>query len=115
MNISQLTELLKALDSVTGPAAPDGPSEPAHPWEIGENYLVRTVTQILTGQLVAVYPAELVLVDAAWIADTGRYADAIESASFSEVEPYPTGRRVIVSRGAVIDATTITALPREQK
>jgi hypothetical protein len=83
-------------------------------WEIGKAYLIRTVTMIDTGRLVAVTPQELVLEDAAWIADTGRFAQAVASAEFAEVEPFPSGR-VIVGRGSIIDAVQITALPRAQK
>lgn len=83
-------------------------------WEIGKNYLIRTVTMIDTGRLVAVSYHELVLEDAAWIADTGRFAQAIASAEFSDVEPFPNGR-VIVGRGAIVDAVQIPKLPRQQK
>ena len=90
-------------------------SEQTGPWQIGENYLIRTVTMTLTGQLSYVGEHELGLTDAAWIADTGRYANAVASGSFSEVEPYPDGKVVIVGRGAVIDAVTIDFdLPRTQ-
>lgn len=86
-----------------------------HPYEIGSNYFIRTVTHHYTGRLVAVYQHELVLVDAAWIADDGRFADAMATGSFSEVEPYPAGK-LIIGRGAVLDAFVITfALPRDQK
>ena len=84
------------------------------PWEIGKNYLIRTVTVIDTGRLVAVGPQELVLESAAWIADTGRFAGALTSCDFSEVEPFPEGR-VILGRGSVIDAVQITSLPTKQK
>lgn len=83
-------------------------------WEIGANYLIRTVTMIDTGRLVAVTAQELVLEDAAWIADTGRFADAVEKAEFDEVEPFPAGR-VILGRGGVIDAVKIKTLPRSQR
>jgi hypothetical protein len=84
-------------------------------WEVGKNYLIRTVTMINTGKLVAVTDQELVLEDAAWIADTGRFADALkDTKKFSEVEPFPDGK-VIVGRGAIVDAVKITFLPREQK
>lgn len=83
-------------------------------WEIGKCYLVRTVTMIDTGRLVAVTEHELVLEDAAWIADTGRFADAVKRAEFCEVEPFPDGR-VILGRGAVIDAVQIATSPRSQK
>lgn len=83
-------------------------------WEIGQNYLIRTVTMVDTGRVVAVTQHEVVLEDAAWIADTGRFAQAVEKAEFGEVEPFPSGR-VIVGRGAIIDAVKITVLPRSQK
>ena len=84
------------------------------PWIIGKAYLIRTVTMIQTGRLVVVTPQELVLEDAAWIADTGRFADALKTGNFNEVEPFPDGQ-VIVGRGAVIDAVQIAKTPREQK
>ena len=37
-------------------------------WQIGKNYLIRTVTMIDTGRLVGITDHELVLEDAAWIA-----------------------------------------------
>ena len=83
-------------------------------WKIGANYLIRTVTMIDTGRLVAVTEHELVLEDAAWIADTGRFSDALLSCDFNEVEPFPAGR-VIVGRGSVIDAVEINKLPRAKK
>jgi hypothetical protein len=86
-----------------------------HPYKIGENYFIRTVTFHYTGKLTAVYAQELVLEDAAWIADDGRFADSLDKGSFNEVEPYPVGQ-VIIGRGSVIDATTVTfPLPRKQK
>lgn len=83
-------------------------------WEIGKIYLIRTVTMIDTGRLVGVTQQELILEDAAWIADTGRFADALKSAEFGEVEPFPDGR-VIVGRGSVIDAVQIKIAVRSQK
>ena len=82
---------------------------------VGKNIFIRTVTMALTGRLVAVYDQELLLEDAAWIADTGRYANAVASGDFSEIEPYPDGKQVPVGRGAIIDAVEISTLPRTQK
>jgi hypothetical protein len=86
----------------------------ASAWEIGKVYLIRTVTMIDTGRLVAVTEHELVLEDAAWVADTGRFAQAVEKAEFGEVEPFPAGR-VVLGRGSVIDAVVIKMAPRSQK
>lgn len=83
-------------------------------WEIGQPYLIRTVTMVDTGRVVAVTQQEIILEDAAWIADTGRFSDAIEKAEFGEVEPFPNGR-VILGRGAIIDAVKIKTLPRSKK
>jgi len=83
-------------------------------WDIGDIYLIRTVTMIDTGRLVGVTSQELILEDAAWIADTGRFADALKSAQFNEVEPFPDGK-VIIGRGSVIDAVKIKITQRSQK
>jgi hypothetical protein len=81
---------------------------------VGRAYLVRTVTHYYTGRLVAVNDAELLLEDAAWIADTGRYADSLASGSLGEVEPMQGN--LILSRGAIVDAVEWKhALPRDQK
>ena len=86
----------------------------AHPFKIGKPYLIRTVTMIDTGIVKAVYPTEIILTDAAWIAETGRFSDAVKKAEFDEVEPFPEGE-VIIGRSAIIDAVEITKLPRSQK
>lgn len=83
-------------------------------WKIGKVYLIRTVTMIDTGRLVSVTPQELVLEDAAWIADTGRFSDAVKAAAFNETEPFPDGQ-VIVGRGGIIDAVEIQSVQRSQK
>lgn len=86
----------------------------SHPYEIGKPYLIRTVSMIDTGRIVEVTPTEIVLEDAAWIADTGRFSDALKSCRFNEVEPFPDGR-VIINRASIIDACQITEIQRLQK
>lgn len=83
-------------------------------WEIGKVYLIRTVTMIDTGIVTAVTDKEVVLEDAAWIADTGRFADALKQCEFNEVEPFPAGK-VIINRAAIIDAVQISKTQRDQK
>ena len=87
------------------------PNITQHPWKIGKVYMIRTVTYIATGRLVSVHPQELVLEDAAWVADTGRFSAALKSLEFNEVEPYPDGE-LIVGRGAVVDACIIAHTQR---
>jgi hypothetical protein len=81
---------------------------------LGQKYLVRTVTHYYTGKLVALSSTEMVLGEAAWIPDTGRFHDCLEKGQLGEIEPYPDA--VIVNRGAVVDASVWKHdLPRKQK
>ncbi len=84
------------------------------PYEIGKIYLIRTVTMIDLGRVVEVTDQEIILEDAAWIADTGRFSDALKSENFSEVEPFPSGK-VIIGRASVIDAVQVSKLQMLQK
>lgn|SRR3990167_2864649 len=89
-------------------------SKESHPYQVGKNYHIRTVTHYYTGRLVEVFPKELVLEDAAWIPSDGRFSDSLLSGKFEEVEPFPEGR-VIIGRETVSDAVIISsALPRSQ-
>ena len=91
-------------------------NEPSNPLRRENKVFIRTVTHHYTGRLLAVFPLELVLTDAAWIAEDGRFMDAIATGEFSEVEPYPDGAEVVIGRGAIVDATVVSwPLPRAQK
>ena len=114
LTIGEVKQLTALLNFNSGPAQPSSQPATDHPFVIGTNYLIRTVTMIQTGRLVRVTPTELVLEDAAWIADTGRFSQSLISCDFSEVEPFPDGA-VIVGRGALVDAVQIPTLPRKQK
>ena len=73
-------------------------------WILGEKYFIRTVTMALCGRLVKVTDQELVIEDASWVADTGRFSKFLVEGTPDEVEPFPEGE-VIVGRGSLIDAT----------
>ena len=114
MNIEKLTigqarELARLFNPQTITAMP------SHPFEVGKNYFIRTVTHHHTGKLVEVGPQELVLENAAWIADDGRLTDSLASGKFNEIEMFPAGSRVIVGRASIIDALVISAIPTSQK
>lgn len=110
MNIEDLTiKQAKELSRMI-----NGSHAATHSLKLGTSYLIRTVTMMYTGKLIAITDSDLVLADAAWIADSGRYADALEKGTLNEVEPYPN--EVIVSRAAIVDAAEWTHdLPRAQK
>ena len=71
------------------------------PYHFGRAYLVRTVTNYFSGRLLGIYEHELVLENAAWIADTGRFSESLKTGVMSEVEPIPG--QVIIGRGAIVD------------
>ena len=73
------------------------------PWVVGRKYFIRTVTYFQVGELVAVYPGELVLKDVAWVADTERFYNTLRDGTVREAEPFPDGE-VIVNRSAIVDA-----------
>lgn len=86
----------------------------SHSFEIGKAYLIQTVTMYFTGRVVEVTDSDVVLEDAAWIADTGRFAACLNTGELNEVEPYPA--RVAICRDAMVDFTEWKhPLPRSQK
>ena len=85
-----------------------------HSFQLGKAYLIRSVTMYYTGRLAVITETDLLLEDAAWIADTGRFGEALTTGRLKEIEPFPSP--VIVPRGGIIDATEWThPLPREVK
>jgi hypothetical protein len=91
-----------------------GSTDNSHPYQVGKNYFIRTVTHHITGKLIKVTAKELLLSDAAWIADDGRFYDALKDGKLNEVEPFQDD--VIVGRGSLIDATIWRHdLPKSQK
>jgi len=91
-------------------------SSSEHPFEVGKNYFIRTVTMIQIGKLVKVMDKELVLENAVWVADTGRFTQALADGTVSEVELFPAGGQVIIGRGSLIDACVwLKDIPKEQK
>lgn len=69
---------------------------------VGSKVLIRTVTFYYTGMVVAVTDKWIVLKDAAWIANTGKFSTALKSGTLNEIEPYPDGP-VWVAMSAVVD------------
>ena len=84
------------------------------PFEIGAVYLIRTVTMIQVGRVVAASKQWVMMEDAAWIADTGRFSNALSKWTFNEVEPFPDGL-VGVSCGSIVDFVKGKEVLRSQK
>jgi hypothetical protein len=109
MNINELTlGQIREIQSLALRAS----QTQAHPWEIGQHYAIRTVTMIQTGVIKAVYANEIVLTDACWIADTGRWHDFLKNPEgiAKEIEPFTDD--VIVGRGGLIDAQKVPAFSK---
>lgn len=79
-------------------------SAPKPFFHAGSAYFIRTVTHHFVGRCVRVEGPLVILVDAAWIADNGRFNVAMATGKFSEVEPYPPYVEVAVNTGSMIDA-----------
>lgn len=86
-------------------------------YPIGKTMFIRTVTHHLVGVVKAVGKTELLLKGGTvmWVADDGRFTQAVETGSFSETEAYAKND-VVVGRGSIIDATVlVTSCEVKQK
>lgn len=86
------------------------------PFKVGEKYFIRTVTYFTIGEIAAVVGQFIVFKKdtISWIADTGRFQQAINDGVLNEVEP------VSVEGGVNVNSITDYflwkhALPRSQK
>jgi len=81
---------------------------------IGKSYFIRTVTMNHIGRLININDKELLLEDASWIADSGRFHNALKDGELDEVEPFVSN--VIINRDCIIDITEwLHKIPRSQK
>lgn len=84
------------------------------PFKVGSAYYIRTVTYHCTGRVKAIVGQFLVLEDGAWIADSGRFREAIMKGILSEVEPVEVD--MFVNLNSITDAFVWThKLPDTQK
>lgn len=117
MNLDDLTlKQIKELKCLfgAGQVTPQAQQSHDHPFVIGEKYLIRTVTMTHTGQVKEIRGKFLVLEQADWIADTGRFSQALEDQDkFNEVEPFKND--AFVNMDTIIDATKISKLIRKMK
>lgn len=119
MNIENLTlKEIRELSSILNVGSTKTSNDSSHPYQIGKAYYIRTVTMHIVGKLEAVHSDELVLSEASWVADSGRFHDALKGgvSKLNEIEPFPADQQVIVGRGSLIDATIWAHdLPKTQK
>lgn len=83
------------------------------PFKIGEKYLIRTVTYFALGKLDEITGDFLVLSESSWVADTGRFTQALANGDLNEVEI--TGA-CFVNMASIVDAFPWKhELPKKQK
>ena len=98
--IRELRALLAPHPGVAGVASIT-PVEDPYRMFLDQPVFIRSVTHHYTGRLVGVYPDALVIEEAAWIADDGRFHEALATGALAEIEPYPDGPRIL-GRGALL-------------
>ena len=67
---------------------------------VGQKLFIRTVTYHMTGEVTKRMGAFVQLKDAAWIADSGRFSNALKTGDLDEVEPVGT---MWVNLSSVVD------------
>lgn len=83
------------------------------PFKKGRAYFIRTVTYHLIGVVKTITGDFLELDEASWVADSGRFMQAIKSGNLNEVEPVG---EAVVNLNSITDAFPWNhALPKEQK
>lgn len=80
---------------------------------VGRNWFFRTVTYHMVGRVVRRVGNFLVMADASWVADSGRFTTAIKSGTLTEVEPVGDA---ILNLDTVVDGFPwVHVLPDKQK
>lgn len=118
MSKESIEELIKAeaqkLVEAQGGTLPVPEDENCSIYQVGAKLFIRTVTNYYVGQVCFVSDDEIGMVGASWVADTGRFSEAMASGTLSEVEMYKG--RISVGRGAICDVSRWGhALPTETK
>lgn len=109
MRINKMDEL-KIIKALLG--VPSADSESA--FRVGECLYIQSPTYHVTGRVSEIKGGFLTLVDAAWIADSGRFKQAIDNGELMEVEPVSVPVRVNLSQ-IIYAYDWKHPLPREQK
>jgi hypothetical protein len=95
MNIDALT-----LGEIKDISKLVGTSKKEVPFEVGKAYFLRTVTYHIIGKVEKIIGDFLVLSNASWVADSGRFMNAIKEGTLNEVEPVGNW---VVNVGSITD------------
>ena len=88
---------------------------PPTPFIKNKNYLIRTITMCDVGRCVEVVGNFLIMENASWIADTGRFNEClVDPLKFNQIEPFK--HPIYINLNAIVDATPYPyELPLEPK
>lgn len=75
------------------------------PYKVGNNVILKTVTDYYVGRILMVGEEEIVLVEASWVADTGRWSVALATGFDEDAEIEPCMDPVVVNRKALTAGT----------
>ena len=82
-------------------------------FNIGDKLFIRTVTYHHVGEVTGIKDGWLELKDASWVADSGRFSNAIKEGALNEVEPVGD---VSINLATVVDVFPwVHELPTKQK
>lgn len=81
----------------------DSAGAPIYDGDLPGTVFVRTVTMYYVGRIIEEVDGYIVLGDASWVADTGRFGEALATGTLNEVERFPNP--VWVNTGAIVDIT----------
>jgi hypothetical protein len=82
--------------------------------EYGSKYFVQTATHYYSGVVSLIKDGFLHMGSAAWIADTGRFAQAIEDLEKNAKEVEPCGS-VLIPLTSIVAAIPVTTIPTSQR
>lgn len=99
MELEELCKMVNLLKTQQGPAM-------KHPFEIGKKYFIRTATYFQLGRLKEIKGKWLILEEASWIADTGRFHEFLRDGKCNEYESFIED--VYIPLDSVIDITLWT-------
>lgn len=112
--MSKITQIKKLLNELEVGELLPFKQQYELPFAIGKAYFIRTVTYFATGRVKDIVGKFLVLEEAAWIADTGRFSDAMSKGVMEEVEPVE--KEMFINTDSITDAFPWKhKMPKEQK
>lgn len=84
-------------------------------FKVGSKVFLWGLNKMTTGTIVALHDDSVILDNASWVADSGRFHEFMQdpASKASEVEMYPG--KIQLNTATLIDATLVSSIPKETK